>query len=104
MKKVLHVIILMSGLSVLSLHSKAQTEVKETTKTKTGWSNKAKGAAIGAGAGAVTGAVVSNKKGKGAIIGGAVGAGAGYLIGRHKDKKNPSRKKVYKYKRTVTSK
>jgi uncharacterized protein YcfJ len=44
---------------------------------------------IGAGAGAVTGAVISKKKGKGAIIGGVVGATGGYLLGRHKDKKHP---------------
>lgn len=55
---------------------------------KKGWSKAAKGAAIGAGSGAVLGAVVSKKKGKGAIIGAAAGAGAGYLIGRNKDKKD----------------
>jgi hypothetical protein len=104
MKRIFQVLALFLGLSVVVIQSKAQTEVKTVHKSKTGWSNKAKGAAIGAGAGAVTGAVVSNKKGKGAVIGGAVGAGAGYLIGRHKDKKNPSRKKVYKTKTTVSSK
>jgi hypothetical protein len=49
-----------------------------------GWSNTAKGAVIGAGVGAVTGAVVSKKDGEGAIIGGlagaAVGAGTGAII------------------------
>ena len=105
MKKFFRVISLLFVLAILAVETKAQTEVKEVHKTKKGWSNKAKGAAIGAGAGAVTGAVVSKNKGTGAVIGGAVGAGAGYLIGRHKDKKNPSsRKRVYKYKRTVTSK
>ena len=53
------------------------------TKRK-GWSNTAKGAVIGAGVGAVTGAVVSKKKAEGAIIGGlagaAVGAGTGAVI------------------------
>ncbi len=57
------------------------------TKRKKGWSSAAKGTAIGAGSGAVLGAVISKKKGKGAIIGGIVGAGAGYVIGRAKDKK-----------------
>ena len=76
----------------------AQNVVVEE-KTKKGWSRKAKGAVIGAGAGAATGAIISNNKSKGAIIGGAVGAGAGYLYGRHKDKKNPTTE--YKYKRTV---
>ncbi len=48
------------------------------------WSGAAKGAVIGAGVGAVTGAVISKKKGEGAIIGGlagaAVGAGTGAVI------------------------
>ncbi|WP_207955469.1 YMGG-like glycine zipper-containing protein [Segetibacter sp. 3557_3] len=57
------------------------------TKRKKGWSSAAKGTAIGAGSGAILGAVISKKKGKGAIIGGVIGAGAGYAIGRAKDKK-----------------
>lgn len=44
---------------------------------KKGWSGAAKGAVIGAGVGAATGAIVSKKKGEGAIIGGIVGAGVG---------------------------
>ena len=44
---------------------------------KKGWSGAAKGAVIGAGVGAATGAIVSKKKGEGAIIGGLVGAGVG---------------------------
>ncbi|WP_130736648.1 YMGG-like glycine zipper-containing protein [Flavobacterium sp. J27] len=42
-----------------------------------GMSNTAKGALIGAGVGAATGAIVSDKKGTGAIIGGLAGAGVG---------------------------
>lgn len=57
---------------------------------KKGWSSTAKGAVIGAGAGAITGAVVSKKKGEGAIIGGlagaAVGAGTGAIIDGKKKK------------------
>jgi hypothetical protein len=41
------------------------------------WSGAAKGAVIGAGVGAVTGAIISKKKGEGAIIGGLAGAGVG---------------------------
>ena len=48
-----------------------------TTTKKKGWSGAAKGAVIGAGVGAATGAIVSKKKGEGAIIGGLVGAGVG---------------------------
>ena len=63
-----------------------------------GWSNKAKGAAIGGGAGAVTGAVIGG--GKGAIIGGAAGVVGGGLIGRNKDKKqDPARYNAYRNKK-----
>ena len=57
-----------------------------TQPEKKGWSSAAKGAVIGAGAGAVTGILVDKKDGRGAAIGGAVGAGTGYIIGRQKDK------------------
>jgi hypothetical protein len=60
----------------------------QTTTQKKGWSKAAKGAVIGGAAGAVTGAVISKKKGKGAIIGGVVGAAGGYILGRSKDKKD----------------
>lgn len=96
MKKFFYVAAMALGLNLASgslLKAQAQTVKHETKK---GWSKKKKGAVIGAGVGAATGAIVSKKKGKGAIVGGAVGAGAGYLYGRHKDKKHPSRKTVYK--------
>lgn len=58
---------------------------------KKGWSNTAKGALIGAGVGAVSGALISKKKGEGALIGGAagagVGAGTGAIIDANKKKK-----------------
>lgn len=67
------------------------TEVKDeyyeqSAPKKKGWSAAAKGTAIGAGAGAITGALIDHKHGRGAIIGGLVGGGAGYVIGRNKDK------------------
>lgn len=46
-------------------------------KKRKKWSGAAKGAVIGAGVGAVTGAIISKKKGEGAIIGGLAGAGVG---------------------------
>jgi osmotically inducible lipoprotein OsmB len=65
---------------------------------KKGWSNKAKGAAVGGGAGAVTGAIIGG--GKGAIIGGAAGVVGGGLIGRNKDKKkDPARYDAYRNKK-----
>jgi hypothetical protein len=55
---------------------------------KKGWSQAAKGTVIGAGAGAIGGALIDKKKGRGAIVGGVVGAGTGYLIGRGQDRKS----------------
>jgi len=59
------------------------------TPQKKGWSAKAKGAVIGAGAGAIGGAII-NKRNRvaGAVIGGVLGAGAGTGIGAIIDKKN----------------
>ena len=82
---------LMAFLMLAGSAAQAQTPRK-------GWSNKAKGAAIGAGAGAVTGAVLGG--GKGAIIGGAAGAVGGGLIGRKRDKKrDPARYQAYRNKK-----
>jgi uncharacterized membrane protein YebE (DUF533 family) len=60
-----------------------------TVETKKGMSQPAKGAVIGAAAGAGTGLIVGKKKGKSAVIGGVVGAGAGYIYGKHRQKKHP---------------
>ena len=98
MKKVFYLLSLAFALLIMSgsLTEAAAQKTKEVHKK--GWSHKKKYAVVGAGAGAVTGAAVSKKRAKGAIIGGAAGAGAGYILGRHKDKKDPARKKIYKYK------
>lgn len=54
-----------------------------------GWSDAAKGTAIGGGTGAVLGAVINKKDPvTGAVIGTVVGAGTGYAIGRARDKKS----------------
>ncbi len=55
---------------------------------KKGWSKAAKGTVIGAGTGAIAGALISKKKGLGAVIGGVVGGAGGYIIGHSKDKKD----------------
>lgn len=67
-------------------------------QTVTTHSRARKNTAIGAGAGAVTGALISKHghKGKGAIIGGVVGGAAGYAWGKHKDHKK-GRKVVVKH-------
>lgn len=64
------------------------TPVNYSSSKKKKMGNVAKGAIIGAGVGAITGAVVSKKKGKGAIIGGVLGAGAGAGVGAVINKKN----------------
>ena len=54
-----------------------------------GWSDAAKGTAIGGGTGAVLGAVINKKDPvTGAVIGTVIGAGTGYAIGRARDKKS----------------
>jgi ElaB/YqjD/DUF883 family membrane-anchored ribosome-binding protein len=51
------------------------TTTTDNHNKKKGWSSTAKGAVIGAGVGAATGAIISKKKSTGAIIGGVAGAG-----------------------------
>ena len=57
-----------------------------TTTKKKGWTGATKGAVIGAGAGAITGALTDKRKGEGAIVGGLLGAGAGAATGAIIDK------------------
>ena len=83
MKKIIGLLSICFCLAVTSVS--AQT----TVETKTGWSQKKKGAVIGAAVGAGTGAIVSKRKGRGALIGGAAGAGVGYAYGAHRQKKHP---------------
>ncbi|KAA9338423.1 hypothetical protein F0P96_06195 [Hymenobacter busanensis] len=73
----------------VSLLGAATVSAEAQTTPKKGWSKKGKGAVVGAGAGAATGAVIAGKgdRGKGALIGGAAGAVGGAIIGRKKDKK-----------------
>lgn len=59
-----------------------------------GWSDKAKGAAIGGGGGAVIGGLLGG--GKGALIGAGAGVVGGGLVGRNRDKKkHPARYNHY---------
>ncbi|ALW85334.1 hypothetical protein AUC43_09645 [Hymenobacter sedentarius] len=87
--KTLKVFFLLVFSFLLLAGSAAQAQTPKKT-----WSHKAKGAAIGGGAGAVTGAVLGG--GKGALIGGAAGAVGGGLLGRRKDKRqDPARYEAY---------
>jgi hypothetical protein len=47
------------------------------TSKKKKWNHTAKGAVVGAGTGAITGAIVNKKRGEGALIGSLIGAGVG---------------------------
>jgi hypothetical protein len=54
-----------------------------------GWSHAAKGTAVGAGSGAILGALLNkNNRLGGGIVGTVIGAGTGYLIGRSQDRKS----------------
>jgi len=56
----------------------AATPAPTAEQKKKGWSGAAKGAVIGAGVGAVSGALIDKEKhGRGAVIGGLAGAGLG---------------------------
>lgn len=67
----------------------APVEQAPVEQKKKGWSAKAKGAVIGAGAGAIGGAVINKRnRGVGALIGAGVGALGGLGAGAIIDKKN----------------
>lgn len=70
----------------------ANIESGTETKKKKGWSGAAKGAVIGAGTGAVAGAIIKKNAG-GAIVGGIIGAGAGAATGAIIDKNKKKKKK-----------
>ena len=61
--------------------STSKNEVVAAKPKKKGWSNIAKGAVIGAGSGAVSGALIDKKHGEGVIVGGLLGAGVGVATG-----------------------
>ena len=69
----------------------APAVVAAEPKKKKGWSAKAKGAVIGTGVGAITGAMVDKKKGEGAVVGGLMGAAAGFGAGALIDKSNKNK-------------
>ena len=98
MKKFFLIVAMAFGLTMVSgafVETQAQTKIVH----KKGWSHRKKYAVVGAGAGAVTGALVSKHHATGAVVGGVVGGASGYLLGRHKDKKYPTNKRIYKTKK-----
>ncbi|MFC0182355.1 YMGG-like Gly-zipper [Pseudarcicella hirudinis] len=70
----------------------SETAAPVVHKKKKKMSNTVKGALIGAGVGAISGAVIDkNRPGKGAVIGGLIGAGVGAGTGAIIDKKERQR-------------
>ena len=66
-----------TGNSTTPQQEPVYSEVPQAPEKK-GWSAKAKGAVIGAGTGAVAGAIINKRnRAAGAVIGGVLGAGAG---------------------------
>ncbi|MBC6612755.1 glycine zipper 2TM domain-containing protein [Hymenobacter sp. BT507] len=58
-------------------------------------SPQAKGTIIGAGAGALGGALIHKRnRAAGGVVGGVVGAGAGYAVGKHIDNKQKERARI----------
>ncbi|WP_276135234.1 hypothetical protein [Polluticoccus soli] len=71
------------------VYTPVETPAPVQQPTKKGWSAKAKGAVIGAGVGAIGGAIINKQnRGKGAIIGGIIGAAGGLGTGAILDKRN----------------
>ncbi|MCE6992037.1 glycine zipper family protein [Dyadobacter sp. CY323] len=64
----------------------------ETPKKKK-WNHTAKGAVVGAGTGAITGAIVNKKRGEGALIGSLIGAGVGAGTGAIVDNSKKKKEK-----------
>jgi hypothetical protein len=69
----------------------SNTTAPASAARKKGWNHTAKGAVVGAGTGAITGALVNKKRGQGALvgtlIGAGVGAGTGALVDNSQKKK-----------------
>ena len=82
-----------SGSTAATPAPAATVAAQPEAKKKKGWSAKAKGAVIGAGVGAVSGAMIDGRKGEGAIVGGILGAGAGTGVGAIIDKKQKDKEK-----------
>lgn len=88
---------IIDSVKLANTNNAPETQTSSTAEApkKKGWSNTAKGAVIGAGVGAVTGAIVDKKHGEGAIVGGLIGAGVGAGTGAiidHNKKKKKKRK------------
>lgn len=95
MKKIICALGLASVITIGAI-STADAQYYQETIARRVPSQRATGAAVGAGGGAVIGAILnrSNPAG-GAVVGGLIGAGVGYLIGQNEDKMRPRPNVVY---------
>ena len=95
MKKIICALGLASMITIGAI-STADAQYYQETIARRVPSQRATGAAVGAGGGAVIGALLnrSNPAG-GAVVGGLIGAGVGYLIGQNEDKMRPRPNVVY---------
>ena len=74
----------------------ANAQYYSQTTTRPAWSQRATGAAVGAGGGAVVGAILNRSNpAAGAVVGGLIGAGVGYLVGQNEDSINPRPRYVH---------
>jgi len=98
MKKVkINLAFLLVLLFLTGLTTQAQAQKK--------WSPQAKGTVIGAGAGALGGALINKRnRAAGGVVGGVVGGAAGYAIGKHKDNKNKEAARVAAANRAAAAK
>ena len=86
MKKVQYILGLVL-IAALLISTSAQAQKK--------WSPQAKGTVIGAGAGALGGALINKRnRAVGGVVGGVVGGAAGYAIGKHTDNKRKEAARV----------
>lgn len=94
MKRIIAALGLTAMMSLGVTAANAQGYYTQTT-TRPAWSQRATGAVVGAGSGAVIGGIVNrNNPAAGAAIGSLIGAAAGYLVGQHEDRVNPRPKYV----------
>lgn len=88
MKKIFYSIILLTTITI-STSSFAQGGYYDRGPSiiNRPWSPKAKSAVLGAGGGAILGAMLSREHGQGALIGAILGGGAGYLYGQQQERR-----------------
>lgn len=89
MKRILGVLAVAAVMMTASV-TEASAQGYTVVQQRQAWSQRATGAVVGAGSGAILGAVINrNDPGQGAAIGAVIGAGLGYIVGNNEDRRNP---------------